>query len=404
MWLVTRVVFLIITVLANVFGLTPSQPTALGIFSATPKFAPLVLPFLTPYPILANWVRWDATWYLLIATHGYDIFTPASTGFFPTYPLLIHLLALPLGPQAVLPVALLLSNLATLAAFFGMGLLAAHEESDTEQAESASGRIVNVIAAYPFAYFLFATYSESLLLALIVFCFLFARQGRWRWVMVCAFLAGPTRPTAIALLPALAWEYGRQHGFWQRETWRHGAWRSAERLRELAEGLTVVVVAPLGLGCYLLFLKLRYGNPFTPFTAQVIYHGRRFWTVWQTLGEYIWRFTHPQAWNIPVAMLYLDGGLLFIFLIITLLSIHRLPLLYALYMLATFYILLGSPAPHRTELIPSMGRYFLMSVPIFLLFSCWMKRRPWLEMLLVGGGFLLQGFFVLYFLRGGWIE
>ncbi len=404
MWLATRLAYLLITLLARTYGFAPATPTALGVFPATPKYAPILLPLLVPYPFLANWVHWDASWYLLIGVRGYDIFTPDSTGFFPLYPLLAHLLALPLGPEATLPVALLLSNLASLAAFIGLGLLAAREERHTERAEGAPARLIMVTAAYPFAFFLFATYAESLLLACVVFSFLFARQGHWGWAAACAFFAGLTRPTAIALVPALAWEYGRQHGFWRRETWRHGAWRSAARLRELAGGLVVVVATPLGMGIYLLFLKLRYGNALTPFTAQLLYHGRKFWPIWQTLGEYIWRFTHPEAWSVPTARLYLDGGLLFLFLVITLLNIHRLPLLYTLYMLATFYILLGSPAPHRMELIPSMGRYLLMATPVFLLFSRWIKGRPWLETLLVGGGFMLQGLFVVLFLNGVWIE
>ena len=404
MWLATRLAFLLITMLARTFGFAHVAPTALGIFPATPKFAPFLLPLIASHPLMANWVHWDATWYLLISVRGYDIFTVDSTGFFLLYPLLVHLLTLPLGREAVLPVALLLSNLASLAAFIGLGLLTAHEERHTEQPEGAPARLIKVMAAYPFAFFLFATYAESLLLACIVFCFLCARRGHWGWAAACAFLAGLTRPTAVALVPALAWEYGRQHGFWRRETWRHGAWRSADRLRALAGGVAVVAAMPLGLGLYLLFLKLRYGNPLTPFTAQFLYHGRKFWPIWQTLGEYIWRFTHPRAWTVPIAMLYIDGSLLFLFLIITLLNVHRLPLLYTLYMLATFYFLLGSPAPHRTELIPSMGRYLLMSVPVFLLFSRWMKGRPWLEMLLIGGGFMLQAFFIVLFLNGVWIE
>ena len=404
MWLATRVALLLITALVSAFNFAPSAPTALGVFSASPQFASNLLPYLSGHPILANWVRWDGSWYLLISLRGYDVFPGDSTGFFPLYPLLVHVLTLLFGRAALLPVALLLSNLASLAAFIGLGLLGAHEARQPARSEGAATRLIKVTAAYPFAFFLFATYAESLLLACIVFSFLFARRGRWGWAAAGALLAGLTRPTAIALVPALAWEYGRQHGLWQRETWRHGGWRSLSVWRALVKGLAVVAAAPIGLGCYLLFIKLRYGHTLMPFTAQVLYHGRRAWPIWQTIGEYLWRFTHPGAWSLQTLMLYLDGGLLFLFLVITLLNVRRLPLLYTLYMLATFYILLGSPAPHRVELIPSMGRYLLMAVPVFLLFSRWMKGRPWLEMLIVGGGFMLQALFVVFFLNGAWIE
>lgn len=404
MWLATRIALLLITLLARAFGFAPLAPVPLSVFPANPQYAPLLLPLLAPYPILASWVHWDASWYLLIGIHGYDIFTADSTGFFPMYPLQIRLLTLLFGNAAVLPVALLLSNLASLSAFIGLGLLAAHEAGPASAPTNASARLIRVTAAYPFAFFLFAPFTEGFFLACVVFSFLCARRGHWRWAVACAFLAGLTRPTAAALVPALAWEYGRQRGLWRRAAWRAGAWRTTDRLRTLAKGIAVVMAVPLGLGCYLLFLGLRYGDPMTPFTAQDLYHGHQNWPVWQTLAELIGRFFSPPAWPPAAALLYLDGGILLIFLVITLLNIRHLPLLYTLYMLATLYLLLATPIPHRKELIPSAGRYLLMSVPIFLLFSRWIERWPWLEMVLVGGCFLLQGLFVVFFLNGLWIE
>ncbi|MEO7003581.1 MAG: hypothetical protein ABI068_17270 [Ktedonobacterales bacterium] len=424
-WLVTRIAFMLITMLARAFGLVHA-PTALSIFSGNPNYAPLVLPLLAGHPLLASWVHYDASWYLLIATHGYDTFTTDSTGFFPMYPLQIHLLTLLFGQQSALPIAMALSNLAALAAFIGLGLLAAHEgsgvaagaasgvASSTEHAATTSARLIRVVAAYPFAFFLVAPYTEGFFLvapytegfflACVVFSFLCARRGWWRWAAVCAILAGLTRPTAFALVPALAWEYGRQHGVWQRASWRRGAWRSLRWLRSLSGGVAVAAAAPAGLGCYLLYLQLLYGNPLTPFTAQMRYHGHRNWPVWQTLGELVHRFFNPPPLTPPVALLYLDGGLLILFLIITLLNARRLPLFYTFYMLATIYLLLSTPIPHRPELIPSAGRYLLMAIPIFLLVSRWIRQRPSLEILIIVVGFMLQTLFTMLFISGAWVE
>lgn len=404
MWLATRLVYLLITALARTFGFAPLTPTAQSVFSASPQYAPLLLPLLTNHPILANWVHWDASWYLIISMHGYDIFTASTTTWFPMYPLQIRLLTLLFGQGAILPAALLLSNLASLAAFIGLGLLAAHEEQRREQAESASAQLIKVTAAYPFAFFLFAPFTEGFFLACVVYSFLCARRGHWRWAVTFAFLAGLTRPTAFALMPALAWEFGRQHGIWRSASWRHGAWRSADRLRALAGEIAVAAAAPFGLGCYLLFLQLRYGNSLIPFIAEGLYHGHQFWPFWQTLAEVLWRFFNPPPWSSEVALLYIVGGLLILFLVITLLNIRRLPLLYTLYMLALLYLVLATPIPHRAELLPSAGRYLLVSAPVFLILSRWIHRRPWLELLLVGGGFMLQAFFVVLFLNGVWIE
>ncbi len=412
MWLVTRVAFLLISVLAYAFGLTVAPPTATSIFPNNPDFAHYLLPLIATHPILGSWVHWDASWYLLIGLHGYDILTGDSSGFFPLYPLAIRLLTLLFGAQAALPVALALSNLATLAAFIGLGLLGAHEATfetglSAEAAADAPARLIRVTAAYPFAFFLFAPFTEGFFLAFIVFSFLCARRGWWGWAALCAALAGLTRPTAFALVPALVWEYGRQHCIWRRAFWRKSAWsawRLWRRVETLALGLVVAVATPFGLGCYLIFLKLRYGHMTTPFTAQTIYHSHRTWPFWQTLIELVTRFFEPHDFSPLSAELYLDGGLLIIFLVITLLNVTRLPLLYTLYMLATIFFLLSAPIPSRPELIPSAGRYLLMATPIFLLLARWMRKRPSLEMLAVGLGFMLQALFALFFLTGLWIE
>lgn len=403
-WLVTRLALVAITVLARAYGFGLAAPTAASVSAADPHNGALLLPLVAAHPLLANWVHWDGSWYLFIALHGYDVLPAVSSDFFPLYPLAIHLVTLVLGPQAVLPVGLALSNLAALAAFIGLGLLAAHEASGTDSTAEAPARLMMVTAAYPFAFFLFATYSEAFFLAFVVFCLLGARRGWWGWAAVCALLAGLTRPTALALVPALAWEYGRQHGLWQRIPWRQAVRRSLRRLRTLAGGLAVVAAMPLGLAGYLVFLKLRYGDFLLPFKAHELYHGHVTWPVWQTLAVMFQRFFSPHLLNPPDARLYLDGGIVILFLVITLLNLHRLPLLYSLYMLATIVLVLTAPIPHRTEVIPSAGRYMVAAVPVFLLLSRWMPKRPWLEALVIGGGFMLQALFVVIFLSGAWIE
>lgn len=404
MWLATRIIFLVITALAYAFDYSTFAPSDLSLFPANPELARYLLPLLASHPMLASWVHWDASWYLLISAHGYDIFTAGSSGFFPMYPLQIHLLTLLFGQQATLILALALSNLATLAAFIGLGLLAAHEAAGEDDADDASARLIKVTASYPFAFFLFAPYTEGFFLACVVFSFLCARRGWWGWATLCGALAGLTRPTAFALVPALAWEYGRQHGVWRRSWWRKGAWRSRRSLRTLAGGLAVVAAVPAGLGSYMLFLQLRYGDALTPFTAQIRFHGHDSWPVWQSLAALLQHMLAPRAWTMAAALLYLDGGLLILFLIITLLNMRRLPLLYTLYLLAMFFFLLSTPVPHRLEIIPSAGRYLLMATPIFLLISRWIRKRPGLETLIVAGGFMLQAVFALFFIGGMWIE
>src|SRR4028118_814088 len=44
---------------------------------------------LEPSGFLGYWAHWDGAWYAEIATEGYGERTPASTAFFPLYPMLV---------------------------------------------------------------------------------------------------------------------------------------------------------------------------------------------------------------------------------------------------------------------------------------------------------------------------
>src|SRR5438477_4734877 len=64
----------------------------------------------------SSWNRWDAENYVRIAQFGYQ--TPYDVAFFPLFPLLVRIIAFPLGSWSYLPVGMLLSNVALLGAMF----------------------------------------------------------------------------------------------------------------------------------------------------------------------------------------------------------------------------------------------------------------------------------------------
>src|SRR5919202_269678 len=39
---------------------------------------------------LSYWAHWDGAWYEKIATEGYGVLAPASTAFFPLFPMLVR--------------------------------------------------------------------------------------------------------------------------------------------------------------------------------------------------------------------------------------------------------------------------------------------------------------------------
>jgi len=156
--------------------------------------------------IFRTWQQWDAVWYMKIAAHGYSGWQ--STAFFPLYPLLIRLASFIVGPHWLLA-ALIVSNLATWTGFIALSMLAAQEFGDINLA----WRAMLVAAAYPLAFFLTAPYTEGLFLTFAGFALYFARRGAWRRAGVMTFLATLTHVTGVILIPALAWEFARQHGW-----------------------------------------------------------------------------------------------------------------------------------------------------------------------------------------------
>jgi hypothetical protein len=158
--------------------------------------------------------RWDAGWYLGIASDGYSTRTlgAQNIAFFPLYPMLMRAGGLLLGGHRGDPAAPDPSNavkmlnagvLLSLCAFFGALVFLyrlAREDLDEEQARGA----LLLAATYPFAVFFSAPYTESLFLLTAVAAFYYFRQGRALPAAVWGFAAGLTRPNGCLLSVPLA--------------------------------------------------------------------------------------------------------------------------------------------------------------------------------------------------------
>lgn len=383
LWLATRVVYILITFFAVAFTAGARNPSS----------------SYSPSRLLALWQQLDVNWYLSVATGGY-VQDVTRTAFFPLYPILVALVTLVIGASHRLFAAMLVSNLSALAAFFGMGLLAAHEEN-----VDAARPAMLMLAAYPLAIFTVAGYADATLLALCVFALFCARRGYWRWAALCGLLAGLTRPTAIILILPLFWEYGRQHGVWQAlGTRRWDELRARMRLGALAEWGMVTAAVPAGIGLYMLYLWRVFGNPFTFVTLQATAWHRQLvppWA-WIRLVAHSWR--HMSAWSFGQARTLVDLGPLLICLALTVVLIRqRWSLTYVLYMLGVLYTAVSNPMIHNLYPLAAAGRYLLPAIPIFLLLGRWARTHPALQAALVGSGFALQTILIAYFLNGGWL-
>lgn len=382
MWLVTRIAYVIFTYFAVVLNLDPNHST----FRQVPASA-----------LLRSWQHFDANWYLAIAVGGYN--TPQPTAFFPLYPALIHAATWIVGQQNALPAAMVIANLGTLGAFIAIALLAVGES----HAPASGWRAVRVFAAYPLAFFLTAPYTEGIFVAFAAATLFSARRGAWHWAAAFAFLAALARPTGLALILPLLYEYGRQHEWWRRDIWRDGHWRKLLAPAAIADVTLTLGAVPAAIAAYSAYCLLHFHDALIWFQAQGTYWGHRRIPIWETLWLGTQNALAPGLTDAQARTL-INLVPVLAFAVITLIAIRRSPLMLTLYTLGVLYLSLASPVVTNGSYVTSDGRYMIAAVPVFLILARWTERRPWLDLLLVSGGFLVQAMLALVFLRNGYIN
>ncbi|RJP46670.1 MAG: hypothetical protein C4584_01335 [Armatimonadetes bacterium] len=172
--------------------------TYLGL-SFFPSTDPIHQKLFFPSPNLEYWIRWanwDGGHYRGIAENGY---LPIQTVFFPFYPILIKLLMF-LGLSSLWS-SLLISQASTLITLFFFYKLVLLDHSKV-----LAKRAVFVLLIFPTSFYLVASYSESLFLALTITAFYFARTKKWAWAFLLAGLATITRMVGIVTILAILFE------------------------------------------------------------------------------------------------------------------------------------------------------------------------------------------------------
>ncbi|KPC80277.1 glycosyltransferase family 39 protein [Streptomyces sp. NRRL S-4] len=207
--------------------------------------------------------RWDSVWYQRIAENGYGYTVTLPDGgvhpdlaFFPLLPALERGLAA-VTPLTVQGAGIAVAWLAGLLAAWGIFAVGAR----------LYGRRTGVVlaalwGAYPTAFVQSMAYTETLFTALAAWSLYAVLRGRWIASGALCVLAGLTRPSAAALIAALAltaaavllreWPAGDRRGL----------------LRRNARMLMGVCLAPLGWLAYVVFVAVREGGPFAYFDVQ----------------------------------------------------------------------------------------------------------------------------------------
>ncbi|MGH2516893.1 MAG: mannosyltransferase family protein, partial [Ktedonobacterales bacterium] len=381
MWLGTRVAFALLTYFALLFATSGPHkpgPPQTGFISIAPHF------------LLSAWERWDAVPFLFIAQHGYT--TAGNGAFFPLYPLLTGAVTLVVGSAHALLAAMVVSNLGALAAFIGLALLAASESNPSKEGPSDSVEpfaALRIFAAYPFAFLLVAPYADGVFLGLAFFALYCLRGRLWRWAALCVFLATLTQPTGLILVAPLVWEYWKERG-------------GGVRVRRGTAAGNAALVALAGPAALLLFagyLAVRFGQPLAFIQSRSLYWQYTRDPIWTALPFGTTSYLVVPGWSYGQLVTVTSVVLLVGVAVVTAVVWQRMPGSFRLYMVgllaACGVALVVAPDAFR-----SPGPMLLAAVPIFLVLGRASRRRPSVDMLLVGCGFLIQAALALVWLAG----
>jgi hypothetical protein len=219
-----------------------------------PKIPGWASPPLTPgwHNLFTAFERWDALWFLRLATKGYAA-GDGSAAFFPLYPLLVRAVSFAIGGHP-LAASLIVSNAA-----FLVGLMVVHALTEEEWDLETARRTVLFMAVFPTAFFFVAPYSESLFLALSAGCLLAARRNNWIVAAALGALAATTRSMGVLLVLPLALQ--------AITAWRARPVKERTSLR-LAGPLIASLFVGAGTFSYLLFWRISSGEFWAPLTSQ----------------------------------------------------------------------------------------------------------------------------------------
>lgn len=359
--------------------------------------------------MLGLWQRFDTNWYLGIARGGY--LAPPQMAFFPLYPAIIRIVSVLCGGN-LLVAGLLVSNVTCLTAMIAIGGLAARELRDLRAATFS----MLALLLYPFSFFMTAAYTEGMFVTLAALCLLFARQGRWRLAAVMALLAGATRPTGVALIAPLAWEWLRQRQLIHpalmaalrqpgrlrvAQSWFSELTRSA---RAQMDGALAVVAVPFVLLALAIFSGIRFHHPLLIFFVRRDYWGLASAPLWSTLYREIADIFLNPIGSLTQFAVILDVVALAGCTVAIGLWARRTPVAFTLYTVGLLALTVAQPTASGLHALQGPGRYLVAALPLFLGLGETLERRPKVALALFALFGVLQCVIALQFLTGALVE
>lgn len=310
-------------------------------------------------PFIDGWIRWDAGWYHQIASTGYDNLPNGEgqrdTAFFPLLPLLTHVLGRVIGHFGI--AGLLVANLSGAWACVLLFRLTGRRFG-TAVAE----RTLLLLLFFPYSFYLNSMHTEPLFLCWVVAAFYYADKQQWLRAALCAACASATRSVGVLVALGLLTAYLESIKF---------------DLRRVRADVLYLLLCPLGLVAYMLFLWKRFGTPLQFVYSQVA-HG------WAG-SSFVKHPGTESTWTDSLLSWFLRlqfGHLLALGTITLLVAMRRrLPLSFVLWAVVTLCVSMSSPG--------SLGRFLVVVFPAFIALALlpW-PRKVWIAVLTLSGALL----------------
>jgi len=319
-------------------------------------------------PLRQGLFGWDATFYRLIAEHGYDAVGEDGLRFFPLVPIVARGLGFVFFGNTAVALLLVVNGSALV---FGALLhrLVLYELHDAR----AARRAVWFGSIIPPAVVLVMGYAEATLLALAVGVFLAIRTQRYGWAIALGLCAGLCRPFGMLLVLPIAIEAVR-------------TWHLASTVGRV-ERAGAVLAPAAGLAAFLVWAQRSWGDVWLPIRVQGDADYR---------GDFVDPLTRVvrAVRDMGEGDLFDSGrALLWLVVLLTLLVVlaRRLPISYAAYAGTAVVVAWSS------EIIQSFERYAMGAFPFAIGFALVTARVELERGLLVVFGAGLAGYSVLVF-------
>ncbi len=349
-------------------------------------------------PFMNAHVSWDSEYYLAIAVYGYEDpsirrinmdfdnasyeggfwpFTiptkpgepilpgiPLSYAFFPFYPLMTRLTAIPLsvfGLSDIATATLAGVVVSTLGALLGMVSL--YELAKDELGEEGGLRAAFYLLIFPSAFFLAQVYTEGLFIGLAFTSLVLIRRGKRGWAAILAIFATYTRAVGVALALPLLISWIREQEWrdldleWRQIYYQGLPWRIIWN--------ALVTLAPVI--AFLLWKISYYGLAFGHVEAQFFRRGLL--SLGSTFINWANAFQNLFGDN-PQAAAYslLEWGAVILGFTACGMGFKKYPDLAAFGMAVVFLSFTSGPAQ-------GMHRYILAAPPVFLQLSRWGENK-----------------------------